>query len=43
MGFNEKQNQEAGRYLPASDRVTLLGLMSNHFLGDLKLLACISA
>jgi hypothetical protein len=37
--FSEIQNQKAGKTLPAPDRVTLIGLMSNHFLHDLKLLA----
>jgi hypothetical protein len=30
---------KAGKTLPASDRVTHLGLKSNHILNDLKLLA----
>jgi site-specific DNA recombinase len=37
--FSERQNQKAGKTLPAPDRVTLIGLMSNHFLNDLKPLA----
>jgi hypothetical protein len=42
MGFSEIQNQKAGKTLPAPDRVTLIGLTSNNFLSDLKLLASLS-
>ncbi len=43
VGFSKKQNQKAGKTLPAFDRVTFLGLMSNYFLSDLRLLASLSA
>jgi hypothetical protein len=43
MDFSEIKNQKAGKILPAPDRVTLLGLMSNHFLKDLQLLASLSS
>lgn len=41
--FSETKSQETGKNLPAPDRVTLLGLMSNHFLKDLQLLASLSS
>jgi hypothetical protein len=37
--FNEIKNPDSSRNLIEPGEVTLIGLMSNHFLQDLKLLA----
>jgi site-specific DNA recombinase len=42
-GFSEIKKPDSSDKLPKPGEVTPLGLISNHFLSDLKLLACISA
>jgi len=40
--FSEIKIPDSGRKLPEPGEVSLIGLMSNHFLSDLKLLASLS-
>ena len=42
-GFSEIKKPDSSKKMPEPGEVTLIGLMSNHFLSDLKLLASLCA